>query len=156
MIRTPKGSEYHKRINKFLGRDITESPGLNFAEFYEFLLSVNITRCDIHYRQQAHELETSGLISVDHIIHLENLEEELLPLVSRYDLLPASVPHLSQSVHNSARSRARNFMGYTPLVRTVEDVYPEYENFYDEELSRKVRRSYQVDFERYGYSDSLL
>ena len=155
MVRTVGDTAFHAPFNDFLGRDIEAGSGVSFAEFCEFLLSIDVSRCDIHYRQQAHLLETRGLIDVDHVVHLESLEQELDPLVGKYHLKPVSVGELSASHHNTRRSRSHGFVGDQPFQRTAEDVYPDYHQFYNEELAAMVRTIYAEDFHRYGYSGAL-
>ena len=154
MVRTVGDHGFHRPFNEFLGRDIEQDAGASFAEFCEFLLSIDVARCDIHYRQQAHPLETRRLIDVDHIIHLENLEQELFPLVKRYRLLPGSVAQLSASHHNTLRSESIEFVGNLPFRRTRQDIYPDYQAFYNDELVEKIRTVYAEDFGRYGYPKS--
>ncbi|MEH6515827.1 MAG: sulfotransferase family 2 domain-containing protein [Halioglobus sp.] len=155
MVRTVGDHAFHRPLNEFLGRDVEDQPGLTFVEFCEFLLATDVARCDIHYKQQAHILETSGLIAIDDVVHLESLESEWGPLIRRYKLAPASIAELSQSHHNTKRASSEQFVGDTPFLRTEEDVYPAFNAFYNEQIMEKVVAVYAEDFARYGYSKLL-
>ncbi len=155
MVRTVGDHRFHQPLNEFLGRDIEEPPGVTFSEFCEFLLATDVARCDIHYRQQAHALETGGLIAIDQLVHLENLEQEWQVMTNRFNLNVSSVAELSRSHHNTQRASAREFVGDRPFLRTPEDVYPSYESFYNPELEVKVAHVYAEDFHRYGYAKAL-
>ncbi|MFV8819968.1 sulfotransferase family 2 domain-containing protein [Haliea sp. E17] len=151
MVRTVGDEAFHRPFNEFLGRDIEEGEGVCFSEFCEFLLATDVARCDVHYRQQAHNLETRGLVDVDHVIHLETLEQELAPLARRYGLLPASVSELSASHHNTRRQDCGDYVGDVPFKRTEADTYPDYRAFYNAELLEKIAAVYREDIQRYGY-----
>jgi len=151
MVRTVGDSNFHAPFNAFLGRDIESEHGVSFSEFCDFLLAIDISNADIHYRQQAHRLEVEGLIDLDHIVHLEALHAELTPIVSRYGLTSASIDELSASHHNTRREKIRHFVGSKPFLRLENDTYPDYVSFYNEDLKRKIMHIYAEDFERYGY-----
>jgi hypothetical protein len=153
MIRTVGDQNFHRPFNEFLGRDIEAGQGVSFAEFCDFLEATDVAHCDVHYRQQAHPLETSKLIDIDHVVHLEKLERELPPLVERYGLLPASIAELSASHHNTVRAEATEFAGDQLLRRTEDDIYPSYHAFYNDQLASRVRTIYAEDFARYGYGE---
>jgi hypothetical protein len=93
------------------------------------------------------------LIDIDHIVHLENVEKELEDVTRHYGLKHAPVSELSSSGHNTSRARLDGvFVGDTPHTRTEADIYPDYRDFYDDELVRKISSIYSEDFSRYGYS----
>jgi len=154
MVRTVGDHAFHQPFNDFLGRDIEEGPGVAFSEFCDFLLATDVSRCDVHYRQQAHRLETEGLVDVDHVVHLEHLERELEPLVRRYGLRQVAFDELSASHHNTRRAPSEEFVGERPFRRSAEDTYPDYRAFYDAALTEKVRSVYREDLSRYGYRDA--
>ena len=96
-------------------------------------------------------MEVDGLIDIDHVIHLENLAEELPPLARKYGLLEASISALSASHHNTRRCESARFAGDLVFRRTEADTYPDYRAFYNEALAEKIRQVYAEDFRRYGY-----
>jgi hypothetical protein len=151
MVRTVGDHAFHAPFNEYLGRDIEEGAGVSFAEFCDFLLSVDVANCDVHYRQQAHRLETRGLVDVDHVLQLEHLEHDLPLIERRYRLKSSSINDLSRSHHNTSRRDSGTFVGETPFKRTEEDVYPDYRSFYNEELVEKIGEAYGEDIRRYGY-----
>lgn len=156
MIRTVGDDAFHRPFNEFLGRNIEKGGGATFREFVEFLSQVDVRHCDIHYRQQVHHLESENLIDVDYVVHLENVEIELRDVTELYGLIPASVSELSSSSHNTTRSVSGGmFAGDIPHIRTEEDVYPDYRDFYDAELVERIASIYVHDFNRYGYSTAL-
>jgi hypothetical protein len=152
MVRTTGDAEFHRPFNEFLGRNIELGCGPTFREFVDFLSSIDIQQCDIHYRQQAHKLEVNNLIEVDSIVHLESVERELVAVSRRYKLKVSSIRELSSSNHNTKRFRVGStFVGDAPHYRTEEDLYPDYRNFYDQELIERIAGIYANDFARYGY-----
>jgi hypothetical protein len=153
MVRTLGNEAFHRPFNNFLGRDIEKPPGVSFSEFCDFLLSVDVERTDLHYRQQTHPLESQNMINVDHLIHIENLKAELATVEKRYGLKTASVSELSTSLHNTKRVESNTYVGDQPFLMTDEDIYPDYKAFYNEDLARKIRTVYAEDFSRYGYAD---
>ena len=156
MVRTVGNDEFHRPFNEFLGRDIEKDSNATFREFVDFLSDIDVQDCDIHYRQQAHQIEVNKLIDVDCVVHLENIERELVAVTRRYGLKPSSVSELSSSHHNTRRSVVRDsFVGDIPHHRTEEDVYPDYRDFYDSELIERITDIYANDFGRYGYGLAL-
>ena len=153
MVRTVGDDAFHQPFNEFLGRDIERDASATFREFVNFLSPLDMRHCDIHYRQQAHHLETENMIDIDYVVHLENVEKELQDVTRYYGLKPASVSELSSSGHNTTRSVSGSmFVGDTPHVRTEADIYPDYRDFYDAELVERIASIYAQDFNRYGYS----
>ena len=156
MVRTVGDDTFHQPFNTFLGRDIETGAGATFREFVDFLSQVDVSQCDIHYRQQVHALEVDNLIDVDHVVHLEDVDNELQSVTEYYGLKPASIDSLSSSSHNTTRSASGiSFVGDVPHVRTDADVYPDYRDFYDFDLVGRVAKIYAQDFERYKYSTLL-
>ena len=155
MIRTVGDHAFHQPFNDFLGRDIEDEAGASFSHFCDFLLATDVASCDVHYRQQAHPMEVEGLVDIDHLVHLEQLALELAPVAAKYGLKEYSVDELSSSHHNTQRSHNTAFVGEEIFRRTAEDVYPEYQAFYNEELSQKIREVYKQDFTRYGYDSEV-
>lgn len=145
-----------KRILEFLGRgEHLENP-FSFREFVDFLK--NGTYTNIHFITQTHPSEIQNKITVDQIIHLENLQAELINLEKKFNLKPIDQEILFKSNHHASYKNTDNeFCGDTlfPYERSKDFKIPQYQNFYDQALQEKVYEVYQEDFTRYGYDKAL-
>lgn len=151
MVNTVGNQTFHAPFNDFLGRDIEEGEGVSFSEFCDFLLSIDVSACDIHYLQQAHKLETSGLVDIAHLVRLENLDSDMRALEKRFGLKPSSVATLSRSHHHTKRTESDAFVGDKAHKSNKGKMFPDFKAFYNEELIEKVSAIYRQDIDRYGY-----
>lgn len=130
----------------------------SFNEFLNLLLTVNIRRCNIHWRQQYQFIERR--LNMNHIIHLKKSMDELLNLEQKYSLSKTKdMANLSHSKHHSFCQKSnisQQFCGDVAFSFEVKRNRPEYKYFYNDRLLEKVRRIYQVDFEQYNFDLTYL
>lgn len=130
----------------------------SFEEFLNLLLTVNIRRCNVHWRQQYQLIERR--IKLDHIIHLKKSIDELSNLEHQYQLCKTKdMDYLSSSQHHSIAKNSNSnqqFCGDIAYSFRVKRIRPAYKYFYNASLIEKVRKIYQVDFEEYDFDSTYL
>lgn len=155
LVKTHGAKDFHRPVDEYLGRDLDDAPGIKFSEFVDFLESIDLHSCDIHYRVQLHGLEREGLIKADYVLKLDDLARDLPILERRLGLSAAPLVELGQSHHHTVANESRDFYGDSYLSISQEGRYPSFQCFYDEELAQRVAALYSCDFDRYGFSREL-
>jgi len=139
-------------ISKFLRREINRENKFSFREFVSFLESLDIYKCNIHFRVQTHPYERSGQVRVNRVIDLNNSIKLFSNLEKELGLKSTDLEKLAQSRHHTIREKIDGFYGdkistYGRMGISI----PPAKNFYDQDLVNRVGKIYQEDFERYGY-----
>ena len=153
LVKTHGARDFHQPVDEYLGRNLDD--GIRFREFVDFLETINLHGCDIHYRVQQHALEREGLIKANYLLRLGELERELPALERRLGLKQAPLSELGQSHHHTVSNESREFCGESLLTLSEEGQYPPYQSFYNEELAQRVAALYSCDFELYGFSSEM-
>ncbi len=147
----------HPEINNNFGIGY-EKMNYSFADFLNLLSTINVNKCNVHWRQQYQLIERR--LKFDHIIDLNNSTEELLKLEDVYKLKKTSdITSLVQSGHHSSGKKTpanQQFCGYTAFAFAVKKNRPDYKYFYNAALENQVRQIYQVDFEKYQFDLNYL
>jgi hypothetical protein len=144
------------KIQKYLARKISSKSRFSFREFVGYLESIDITKCNIHYRTQTHPLERSGQIRINHIVDIENSVEKISELERMLDLKQTNLARFSNSKHHTIRKNTDSFYGDKIDFFGWRNVLtPPAINFYDDDLVKRIGIIYAEDFERYGYKCSL-
>jgi hypothetical protein len=146
-------------IEQKINVTITDS-GLSFAEFLAFLESIDIAKCNVHYRQQWHPLEEHvairRLVNIDQENLLEGLDAfesdlGLAPLLpdTRASLLAAlnteSVRH-----HTSRETGVGNHFAIRMTRDEANGHWPTYDAFLSGDARRALERIYARDFAAYA------
>lgn len=151
----------YDKMSHFLGRYVNSTNGFSFREFVNYLESLDIKTCNIHFQTQVHQLERRGEIIINHIVNLENSIERLSKLERNLGLRQTDLHILSRSIHHTKRTEIKGFYG--DQINTVdgferknnEVIAPPAKNFYDADLLSRVSKIYADDFEHYGYTSVL-
>lgn len=118
-------------VADFIGGDPAQCP--NFTDFVRWVTKTQHPRaCNPHWRSMVNLL-FPDLINYSHVLHTENLVDELQPLLNQI------------APHHDAKSLLIKY-------RTNESLPIEWQAYYDEETAALVAEYYKDDFERYGYS----
>ena len=141
-------------ISAFLGRPVSAGHSYSFREYLAYLGPIDLTRCNPHHRLQTHVSELKGLISPDHVIHLEDSMSLIPALEERLGLAPSNLIAFRESVHHTgttskypARFCGDECFALTKKVRQV----PPYDLFLDSDIVRRISSLYVEDIHRYGY-----
>ena len=146
------------KISSFLHREIKSGNRFSFREFSHYLSSVDITKSQVHHKNQVSELERKDFVENIHIVKLENSMEEIPRLekllgLKNIDLLP-----LRKSDHHRPKYETSEFMGdvvMNEIFGIRQPTIPEYKQFYDDDIIEIISDVYREDFERYNYEIKL-
>ena len=145
-----------KSISKFLRRKVTRENRFSFREFVSYLESLDIYKCNIHFRAQIHRCERNGQIRVGRVIDLSNSINLFSNLEKELGLKSTDLEKLAQSKHHTIRKNVDGFYGDKIDLYGLRGIpVPPARNFYDNDLINCVGEIYKEDFERYGYKYSL-
>ncbi len=144
-------------LKKFLKRSLSINESLSYREFVDYLTSIDILNCDIHYQQQLHPLEIEGILTPSYIIKLEESEDVLKRIETELNLKTTDLDRLKQSPHNTKRESQAEFCADVKFKWNPQFKFPSHRCFYDDDIIRKVADIYKMDFNTYGYNpDTLL
>ena len=139
-------------VARFLQRPVDSNNGFSFAEFVDYLATIDLRNCNIHHRLQLHPAEEAGGVMPDYVIQLEESFKQLAECEKVLGLTPADLGQFRKSGHNTAREVWPEFWGEVRLYRHLgTKILPQTANFYDEKLQIKVASLYGADFHHYGY-----
>lgn len=124
-----------------------QRPDMTFCEFLRFLLTLDISKCNPHYRSQFRPYEADGVV-FDHILHIERFSEDVAK-VNELTGLSFDVKGLSSRHH--VNSRGVSSPGAFNMKWSLLWPIPSYPSFYNSETERLVARLYEKDFLLYGY-----
>jgi hypothetical protein len=143
-------------ISLFLNRQISPEHRFSFREFIAYLFSIDLTQCNEHHQLQTHAAESSGILSIKHLVYLEHINLQISHVEKKLNLPHQDLNFLSTSSHHTRRdhSATSQFMGDECLqIYQQESVsLPLSYCFYDQELMDSVANLYKADLLRYGYS----
>ena len=146
-----------KSLEKFFKRPLSANETLSFREFVDYLGSIDIPDCDVHHRQQLHPLEIEDVLTPSYVIKLEEDSEGALKrLETQLNLKTTDLKRLKQSPHNTKRESQPEFCGDVKFKWNPQFKFPTHQNFYDDDLIRKVADVYKMDFNAYGYNPDVL
>lgn len=130
----------------------TTDTSLSFAEFVDFLGTVDLQSCDPHFKVQQHPLEKMGLLTPAYMVKFESLAGDI-----RNTEQALGLPHIG--IWGGGRTLyTKNTECHAHRKFSLEDIQkgvPHYRHFYTTELERKIRNFYAEDFAAYGYSTEL-
>ena len=145
----------HGDISVFLNRPIVEVNTFSFEEFIAFLESVDITKCNPHYRRQTSELEIQGRLLFSRVIKLENSIQGFTKLERDLGLKQTDLAHLSSSTHHiNKESNTGDYCG-DKFFHKSDKTINHYRDFYNDSTVKKIIQIYDVDFKAYRYSKNL-
>jgi hypothetical protein len=125
----------------------------SFEEFIERISELDINNCNIHWRVQKHKAEREEIITVNHLVKLEESINGFKKIESSLRLEPSSILEFTKSNHHNRKANDHNgsFLGQLPLNFKVRANTPKYNFFYNDDLKNKVYTIYKEDFETYDY-----
>ncbi|MBR8828004.1 MAG: sulfotransferase family 2 domain-containing protein [Gomphosphaeria aponina SAG 52.96 = DSM 107014] len=125
-----KNSSYKQQINQILG--LTEET-ITFAQFIEAISKTSPKEMNPHWRNQTHQL-FGELVNYNFIGRLENLNQDLEQILKK--------------IYKQEEGRINNSGRLTGSEKKLEE-------YYDEEIEKKVRKIYEEDFKRFNYPEEL-
>lgn len=134
--------------------------GLSFEEFLDHLCTVDITACDIHYRQQWHPIEQH--ISLHTVVNIDQ-GGALVPMFERFEqeigLPPLDPARRAAMLHCLETEKRRHHKDGAPstgdsaktrIMRTeARAEWPSNEAFLGAETRRRIEQIYAKDFVAY-------
>lgn len=139
-----------KQFQKFLGNKSIEEA--TFRDFVIFLRTVDLYKCNIHYKKQRRIFEEEGF-KFNRICKLENIDEEIEKV--NEDTGMDYIVKGMQSDHYLKRNlELRSRVADTPCSK-VRNNAPDYKYFYGKHLVKQVYDIYKDDIEEYGYTFDL-
>ena len=156
-VRRDVWAEEMKRINQFVPRILPSENGetISFKEFVEYLKSIDIASCDIHWREQVHPLEKEGILTPDYVIKIENSLKEIPHLEQDLGLRKTNLHELRESGHHLKKVESTENVGGKRIAFSAAVSYPDFPSFYDQETMVSIYQIYKSDFEKYGYSKQV-
>jgi hypothetical protein len=152
-IHAVKHGQADVKLNKFLGRSPDTQRSFSFREFIDYLESIDVSRCNIHYQRQVHACEAEGVLRADYILQVEKAADTLGVIERDLGLQPTNVAELNPSKHHTKRYPSSDSFGDVKLEIPVKSkaTYPETASFYDGDLVQRVAHLYTLDFDLYAY-----
>lgn len=152
-IHAVKHGQADKKLNKFLGRSQNSQRNFSFREFVDYLGSIDVSRCNIHYQRQVHACEAEGVLYADYILQVEKAKHTLGIIERELGLQTTNVAELNPSKHHTKRYHSTESFGDVKLeiVDKRKATYPETASFYDDDLILRISRIYSLDFDMYEY-----
>lgn len=138
-------------LEEFLKRKLTDETTFSFREFVDYLETIDILTCNIHHRQQLHPLEIKNVLNPTHIADLNQCQKHFKQLEKDLNLNSVEMEQLRDSPHHTRRVTQMEFCGDIKYKWKRHATYPSHRSFYDEKLSQKIARIYEMDFDAYGY-----
>jgi Sulfotransferase family len=146
-------SDNNNSFRQDLGLNLSQD-SLSFDSFLSKLETVDITACDIHFRQQHHPLERSirpaRTINADREPLLDALLDFATPTQDVRLDLDAEISRIS-SFHHAHRGLNHGDVSKTPFkMPFMSQDWPAYESFLNDSTRRKIERIYAADFSAYS------
>jgi hypothetical protein len=130
----------------------------SFREFsWHLQEEVDNLMCCVHNLRQRHQIEKNSKLHIDYLIRLEDgLFDGLNRIEQNLNLHRTDFNNQSLfcSEHHTKRISTDRFNGDERFVRAKSD-FPIYQEFYDGEIQNTIVGTYEEDFIRYGYSQTL-
>lgn len=150
-----RNKKRHDELSPFLNRIIDNDNTFTFEEFVEFLSSIDIKTCNLHYRRQTWELETCKNLKFYRVIKLENSIEEFRNIEKELGLIETNLLRLSTSNHHiKKQGEISSYCGDVYFNSSIKSIQ-HYSDFYNESTMDKIAQIYDEDFRNYGYSKEL-
>lgn len=149
-----------EQMSSTLGRAIDHRRGFSYETFLEYLAGIDLARCNIHHRRQAHPLDDASFARVWLVNADETDLDAALATIDRYQGCDAArgIERRADAIARAARRHARD-TGRTALhsdVWKTELSYHDVENWPGEQLRQsqtataRVRELYAKDYEMIG------
>ncbi|HMN85455.1 MAG: hypothetical protein KF849_11950 [Rhizobiaceae bacterium] len=143
----------NERIEKTLGFSVA-TRGFSFDEFLTHLARINITRCNLHHRQQRNPIEDHvrdvTVINADRRPLLEALYEFADPGPAARELLAGEMKRVA-AMHHARRAAVED--DRSRQVFTLEETagaWPDYGAFLNADTRARIERIYHADFRAYA------
>jgi hypothetical protein len=145
----------HGDISGFLDRPVDEDNTFSFEEFVKFLDSIDITKCNPHYRRQTSDLEINGRLLFYRVIKLENSIQAFSNLEKDLGLKQTDLLGLSASHHHINKGNVENSYCGDKYIKHMDKLINHYRDFYNDSTIKKITQIYAADFKSYNYSKSF-
>jgi Sulfotransferase family len=129
--------------------------GYSFEEFLDYLLRIDITTCNLHYRPQFHPLEElvtpSCVINADKDDLMQALAEVGLEAPQEpYEALVAAMAEIDSLHHSRPSTVSRDFSAVALTRQDVAAEWPAYACFLNDSTREKIAKIYAIDLHRYA------
>lgn len=161
LVRNPYHRVVSMFINKMCGKYNTlrtkiTLPKCTFYHFVQYLenCSKNNNFVDVHIMPQHHNYSKD-----DTIIKLENFKENIFDVYGNYPGLKLLIPKIKtffakDNIHLNCSNIDHHSTGFVGLVEydlNYEGPWHKHSDFYDKNIAEMVYKTYQKDFELFGY-----
>lgn len=149
-----KNKVYREEINEFLG--IENIQKATFFGFLKFLKTKNLNQGDPHLGMQFLPGE-NHLFSYNEVIKIEELEERLREINSKYKIKIILPPNFKKSNHHLKKLASKEiFAGDLPYSHFLNKEnkkleIPNYKCFYNDDIKTQIEQLYKLDIEAYEY-----
>jgi hypothetical protein len=129
----------------------------SFREFVDYLESINLEDCNIHWEIQQSPAEKVETLPIHRIIKLEESQIALKELEIELNLKSADIILLRESNHHTIEiENSKDYCSDSTDFKTEGAILyrPPYKKFYDLELQQRIFDLYKNDFVAYGYSEN--
>jgi hypothetical protein len=147
------------KLSGALGRRIDGAGGFSFAEFVDYLETIDVSRCNLHHRQQENEVEALGISTVVLNVDRTDLDAGLRTFERARGLqwtadkasgYAATMTRIADA-HWAARHASVTSVATRRFTRAeAGGRWPRDEAFLDEERRARVRAIYRRDCEAYA------
>ena len=132
---------YVMSFSDFINNEMTAQLNRNSARNYFFKPQVDFLVND------------KGDISVDEVVHLERISEQMPAIFSRFGVNMKSVPHVNASPESDIKFCLKNKIKY--LKKGVFSLKMKHQVEWSSDLRKTVLKFYKCDFEAFGYQGGL-
>ena len=129
---------------------------LTFKQFLYQVKNMGVERgmIDPHIAQQYVEGEERF---IQNYLHLENFATEIRDIEKKYNLLESPIPSIIKSHHHrTLKMTDMDKQTAQPGTKSLNEISPDYKDYYDNETIDLVKELFKRDFEKYGYNQNHL
>lgn len=147
-----------KRLKLLQRPRLDRQPGFSFAQFLDYLETIDLKGANIHHKLQVHPIE--AIKPADHVINIsrQNLLSELNRIEAEHGMPVTDFRTFGRLLTREGDRRAK----VSPVVGNAAELplnvaaamgrlpWPEYEQFLDPATKRRIERLYAPDFEAFA------
>ncbi|NNE38201.1 MAG: sulfotransferase family 2 domain-containing protein [Gammaproteobacteria bacterium] len=147
---------FYDVLSDFIGKPFNKDYVFTFEEFVDYLNTLDISKCNPHFRSQTWKHEKNNRMKFHHIIKIENSIDEFKRLESDFSLRNTDLLRHTDSKHHIEKKQGNG--GYCGDNRKIDLRNPmnQYSDFFNESTINLISKIYYIDFETYGYSKVLV
>jgi hypothetical protein len=146
-----------RKMAQVLRRPIDSKGGYSFEQFLDYLLRIDITRCNLHHRQQVHPVE--ALIAPTQIVNIQRqdlmaclrkIDETLPPPPQPAAVLDAAIAEIAATHHVREASEGDDCAAVTFTTAQAWSAWPSHRHFLNASTRDKIATIYAADLARYA------